>query len=902
MVLLIDDDGPQVSAIERLLASEGREVEVAGTVAEALAAFGRGQPELILLAPGIESGRGHFVLEERVVHPQVRAVPVLLLGESVPGFEYPVAALPPGEALLEQVRQLAPPASAELLAGAERALGRARADHEAKTAFAQRSQSELAEQLRQTSSELEAVRAESSRREEARRDLELGLEALQREHEQTQEALTSLSRDHAEATSRRDALKSKLDAALERAQQRTEAALKVEEQLLERDQAVEAEQAARAVAEAHLIEATERIGRLEAELAAARAVADTGSEAHRLELAAQAASLDEQLQRVRRQLETSREAHRIELATLKVRHEDEVAEREAAFASRFAGLQVELDGAKAGAKLDVDTARSSQADLEKRLAAAQHELEEQRETARREQQLAAAELEHRAAQARAELDQLRAEHGSSREKLVAEHGAELEIARLEADSELAEAAARARAEREAAEARHQAEHAAAAAELAGLREAETWTRAQLEAERERAAASAAELERARAGLEVGRADLVALRAQLTTALAAVAAETQRADAALARAAEAHERAQELERRTHLIASSEPEAAPLAIVRTGALSMGELARLAMQLWAARADVRVDLSIAGGTRRLWLRRGALVAAWSSLPSEALSVRARRDGLIDARSEAELREVRDASPASLLEELRQRGLVRKSEVAGLVKRWAEEIALEALGEAVCTYRLHDEAPGADLPLAEDARPLPALAAQALKRSLPWEAQLQLVGGPEAVPRRTRVVADLEVLGLNERERDLVGRVDGSTSVESLIVAAGLKPERGYQTLAVAKIAGLIAVGDPRAAPEADGRGDGLPTLAALDAKHEQVQQTDYFAILGLPRTAGADDVREARERLGRQYDPLQWSGHPDPDLLRRAREVFASIEEAARTLQDDRLRAEYARHLVE
>jgi DnaJ-class molecular chaperone len=84
------------------------------------------------------------------------------------------------------------------------------------------------------------------------------------------------------------------------------------------------------------------------------------------------------------------------------------------------------------------------------------------------------------------------------------------------------------------------------------------------------------------------------------------------------------------------------------------------------------------------------------------------------------------------------------------------------------------------------------------------------------------------------------------------------------------------------------------------SLDAKYEQIQQADYFGILGLPRTASAGDVREARERLAKQYDPLRWSGHSDPSMLRRAQVVLASIEEAARTLQDDRLRAEYARHL--
>jgi hypothetical protein len=243
-----------------------------------------------------------------------------------------------------------------------------------------------------------------------------------------------------------------------------------------------------------------------------------------------------------------------------------------------------------------------------------------------------------------------------------------------------------------------------------------------------------------------------------------------------------------------------------------------------------------------------------------------------------------------------MRQRGLLRRNEVEGLVQRWTEELALEALSEAVCTYRLHDEAPGAEVPVSEPRRPLPALAAQALRRALPFEAQLELLGGSQAVPRRLRAVLDPETLGFNAREQELLEAVDGETSAETLIATSGLKAERGWQALAVAKVVGLIAMGP--ASGEAP-----LPAADAdsLDAKYEQVQAADYFGILGLPRSASSEDVRQARERLARQFDPLRWSGHPDATLLKRAQVVLASIEEAARTLADDRLRADYARHLT-
>ena len=44
------------------------------------------------------------------------------------------------------------------------------------------------------------------------------------------------------------------------------------------------------------------------------------------------------------------------------------------------------------------------------------------------------------------------------------------------------------------------------------------------------------------------------------------------------------------------------------------------------------------------------------------------------------------------------------------------------------------------------------------------------------------------------------------------------------------------------------------------------------------------------------------LRFSGHPDAGLQQRAQVVFGLLEEAARALDDDRRRAEYARHLLD
>jgi hypothetical protein len=44
------------------------------------------------------------------------------------------------------------------------------------------------------------------------------------------------------------------------------------------------------------------------------------------------------------------------------------------------------------------------------------------------------------------------------------------------------------------------------------------------------------------------------------------------------------------------------------------------------------------------------------------------------------------------------------------------------------------------------------------------------------------------------------------------------------------------------------------------------------------------------------------VRYAGHPDQQILRRAQSVHEALSEAALVLRDDRLRAQYARNLVD
>src|SRR5512140_819749 len=114
-VLLVHDDIATIAAVRRVLTRAGHEVILATSSADALIEFGQHVPPVVILAPNVEGGRGHVVLEELAQHPNGQSTQVLLLGEPIEGFGYEVVPLPlDGAAFLERLERAlvpAPPAS-----------------------------------------------------------------------------------------------------------------------------------------------------------------------------------------------------------------------------------------------------------------------------------------------------------------------------------------------------------------------------------------------------------------------------------------------------------------------------------------------------------------------------------------------------------------------------------------------------------------------------------------------------------------------------------------------------------------------------------------------------------------------------------------------------------------------
>lgn len=350
------------------------------------------------------------------------------------------------------------------------------------------------------------------------------------------------------------------------------------------------------------------------------------------------------------------------------------------------------------------------------------------------------------------------------------------------------------------------------------------------------------------------------------------------------------------KRTALVS---PETSVAPTPASGQLTLEQLAELVLKLCNSKDCACLELQSPDATRTLWLKDGRLVAAVSSLYEESLLGRARADGLLDRDQEKELRSLGMVSPSELARAMRTRGYLREIELVPLIQRNAEHIALEALGEEVCNYRLSGDDLNGRAIAAASATPAAQLLPRALARAVSEESILASFGGLDAVPAPRAQALTLGDLGLAEPELNLLGAVDGVLTVGELLLSSAMAQEQALKTLRLASILGAIEIRpgtQPLAAhgPDVD--------IRRLKSKFEEVQEADYFAVLGLSRSAGSEEVRQAFEVLSAEFNPLKFAGHMDPSLQSQAEQIQSQLAEAAQTLRDDRLRAAYAGNLTD
>ncbi|MCU1278520.1 MAG: response regulator receiver protein [bacterium] len=373
---------------------------------------------------------------------------------------------------------------------------------------------------------------------------------------------------------------------------------------------------------------------------------------------------------------------------------------------------------------------------------------------------------------------------------------------------------------------------------------------------------------------------------------------------------------------------------------GDLATTDVATLFATLHAAGFSGAVTLLRGDGDKTLYFDAGMPVAARSTFTHDRLPDLLLREGIINKEQQAR---ARDLSPGGrpVAQKLVELGILKSSELFATLRRHAEDILFSCFGWERGRYRLSHVEPPADERVRLSAHPW-ALVTEGVRRKYSLERLVELVGPTETVLTPTTLLPRaLDDGAFTAAERARADLIDGERSLAELSIGAVGAPlsESGLYALAWS----LVAIGAARVGDETGGTQPGIgggggvravPTLVttpygsaterrtrqrvnerprdrdadrAIDkdrvmAKRAQVQDGDYFAILGLGRDASAHEVARAFERLKREFAPERFADPLRQELSDALSEIGEVLDEAHRVLADDDVRASYRAHLTD
>lgn len=192
-------------------------------------------------------------------------------------------------------------------------------------------------------------------------------------------------------------------------------------------------------------------------------------------------------------------------------------------------------------------------------------------------------------------------------------------------------------------------------------------------------------------------------------------------------------------------------------------------------------------------------------------------------------------------------------------------------------------------------------------VRRVSPPQASIAMLGGTEV---RLGPGTSQNLLGecaLGPEETELVRSLDGVTLGEAM--ARAKSPDFCSALLALVELGVLQTAGTPlkvqRAAPPSSAshepdRLDDAALRTRIAARRALVDEGDYFALLGVSRSATGYDVRRAYTELREELDPARILTPATVDLRDDVDAILSVVDEAYEILSDDVRRERYRRAL--
>jgi CheY-like chemotaxis protein len=345
--------------------------------------------------------------------------------------------------------------------------------------------------------------------------------------------------------------------------------------------------------------------------------------------------------------------------------------------------------------------------------------------------------------------------------------------------------------------------------------------------------------------------------------------------------------------TDLMGEKQALAALPKLPPAGHLQRSDFARLlrVIQLWGFAGALTIQRA---QTRKVvFFDEGAPIYADSTLPFDGLGEFLVRQGLI-TRTQYERANSLAADGADGRSEgaiLVDIGAIKLRELYPLVRRQVAEIIYSLFAWDHGEFELSSSGRPPDERIRIDARP-EALVIEGIRRKYGLDRLLDRVGHPELRYQWRQEDRGQSDFGsfLDAEEKVAFAMMDGLHDLAAIERKSGLSRTRLYQLTYAAIV--LDAVDLCAESPRTRSFEQTLSAEATIDrarvlAKHAQVLEGDYFALLGLPKDASAREVVVAHKQLMRRFDPAILPASLVEELSVQIAEIRYVLQEAHRVL---------------
>jgi hypothetical protein len=332
-----------------------------------------------------------------------------------------------------------------------------------------------------------------------------------------------------------------------------------------------------------------------------------------------------------------------------------------------------------------------------------------------------------------------------------------------------------------------------------------------------------------------------------------------------------------------------------------MSEGDAVRALARAVAARTSGSIAVGPESAVRRIVLRDGDVVTAASSADDETLVafLAARGDLERDdaARLGAKLPPGGRHAGAALI----AHGYLGQDDLWPVLRAHAEWIIGRALLEATGSFELEAEPPGrlkAEPGVFGGATGAEVLV-EAIRRVIPPETALKRLGGLHARIDEGQRRALLAECALRREEEEAVRLSPGRTLAEILDGAPAELCDVFYALVSLGVLDVLTPAIPAAAAARAKDTADPLDQEAIrlrVKARMALVEDGDYFALLGVPRSATGYEVRRAYLELRRAFEPARVLTAQTADLATDVKTIVEVLDEAYEILREPNRRERY------